>query len=526
MQIVIPMAGAGSRFVRAGYTTLKPLIEVDGRPMLEHIVANFPGERDFLFICTNDQLANPALRALIQRLAPEGRLVGVAPHKLGPVHTALEAASHIADDQPVLLNHCDFGWDWDYTHFKQWLAEHEPAGCITAYRGFHPHSLGPNLYAYMREHDGRLLEIKEKGCFTNDRMYEFASAGGYYFSSGALLKQTFRAAVERGLRTNGEYYASTPYNLLVEAGLPVLIYELRHFLQWGTPEDLQEYQAWSDYFARWADWRPSLPPVDGALLLPMAGDGARFAREGYAQPKPLVPVAGRPMVQRSVESLPPARQWLALCRAEHLAGPALAEALCADGRPVQILPVAERTAGQASTCLLARDHLAPDAPLLIAPCDTALVYDEAAYAALIADPDVDCVIWTFRNHPHANRKPRQYGWLQAAAGGQVTGVVCKQPISDAPRNDPGIIGAFWFRQARYFLEAADQLIAEDRRINGEFYVDMAIQVLLEQGRRARLFDVRHYLCFGTPDDVRTFDYWEHYFRSAAAHRYGLEAQHA
>jgi hypothetical protein len=190
-----------------------------------------------------------------------------------------------------------------------------------------------------------------------------------------------------------------------------------------------------------------------------------------------------------------------------------------------IVPVTQPTEGQASTCLLASDSLPLDEPLLIAPCDTALVYDEAGYDALLANTAVDCVVWTFRNHPHANRNPRQYGWVRVTAGGQMTGVAVKQPPDGDVRRAPGIVGAFWFRRASYFFDAARSLIDQDRRINGEFYVDSAIQILLEQGRRAHIFDVRHYVCFGTPDDVRTFDYWESYFRTLPSHAATLAGHH-
>ena len=517
MQIIIPMAGSGARFVHAGYKTIKPLIKVDGKPMIEHVVGMFPGERDFLFICAQNHLAETPLRSVLEHLAPEAAILGIAPHKLGPVHTALAARDFIKDHEPVILNYCDFSVYWDYAHFKHRMEALGCAGWVTAYRGFHPHSLGTTLYAYIREWENTLLEIQEKRSFTGQRMNEYASAGTYYFRSGALLKHYFERAVERGLQTNGEYYASMPFNLLVEDGLPVHVYELDHFLQWGTPEDLREYQAWSDYFANYANWQPGLPPMAGIHLIPMAGAGARFSRAGYRQPKPLVPVADVPMVQRALDTLPQAKTWIAACRTEHLQDPALERALRANGRPVQILPVDAPTEGQASTCLLARKSLDPEAPLLIAPCDTAMIYDQARYAALTADPDVDCLVWTFRNHPHANRNPQQYGWVRASSDGEIRGISCKIPLGDDVWRDPGIIGAFWFRRARFFLEAADQLIAENRRISGEFYVDSAIQVLVEQGRRARIFDVQHYICFGTPDDVRTYEYWDSYHSRVRKH---------
>jgi len=514
MQIVIPMAGRGDRFLNAGYAAIKPLIEIDGLPMIAHVVAMFPGESNFLFICAQDHLDQTPLRSVLESIAPAARIVGIPPHKLGPVHSALAVAEHIADDEPVILNYCDFSVGWDYADFKQTLAARDPAGALTAYRGFHPHSLGPNLYAYLRNAGDQLLEIKEKGCFTDDRMNEYASSGTYYFRSGALLKHYYRQAVAVGLQTQGEYYASSPYNLLLADALPVLIYEVRHFLQWGTPEDLAEYLAWAHYFTH-ADWKPSRPPAPGAVLVPMAGAGARFSRAGYAEPKPLVPVAGRPMVQRALDSLPPAERWLVVAQAERLRHHELLPALRGDaGRPVQVVTAHGLTAGQASTCLLARAALDPAAPLFIGPCDTAFIYDEADWAALTGDPAVDCAVWTFRNHPHANRFPQQYGWVQAAPDGTVTGVSVKTPLHADASADPGLTGAFWFREARFFFEAADALIARNHRVNGEFYVDAAISELVAQGRRARLFDVSHYVCFGTPDDVRTYEYWQAYFRSA------------
>ena len=517
MQIVVPMAGAGARFLRAGYKTIKPLIEVEGAPIIEHVVRMFPGEEDFLFICSREHLEETPLRSVLERLVPGALIAGIEPHKLGPVHTALEARELIRDEGPVILNYCDFSAHWDYAEFKRRLKELDCAGCITAYRGFHPHSLGPNLYAYMRERDNFLLEIQEKHCFTDDRRNEFASAGGYYFRSGELLKRYFQHAVDQDLQTNGEFYASMPYNLVVEDGLDVYIYELEYFLQWGTPEDLEEYLGWSRYFASGMRQTPGPKPMLCVNLVPMAGAGARFRQEGYTEPKPLIPVADIPMIRRSLDSLPPAKDWIAVCRKEHLENASLMPTLSADRRKVRVVSVDELTEGQASTCLLARDFLEPTKPLLIAPCDTSMTYDGGRYTALTADPDIDCLVWTFRDHPHANRNPAGYGWAETTSHGDIRRISCKTPLGEDVRNDAGITGAFWFREARFFLEAADALIAQDRRTNNEFYVDAAIQVLLEQGRRAKVFDVEHYISYGNPDDVRTYEYWDSYFKKGSRH---------
>jgi hypothetical protein len=430
------------------------------------------------------------------------------------------AEKFIKDDVPVLLNYCDFSVGWDFQHFRRTMRELDPAGCITAYKGFHPHSLGPNLYAYLRHENNWMKEIREKHAFTDDRLNEYASSGAYYFRTGKLLKETFREAVARNLaHANGEFYASTPFNLLVEKGLPVYIYELDHFLQWGTPEDLAEYVGWSEYFAKSVNWRPALPPSPGVNLLPMVGAGVRFQQAGYAEPKPLVRVAGVPMVQRSLDTLPAAERWVAVTRKDLLRHAGVLPALRANGRSTEVIEVEGMTEGQACTCLLAAERLPPDTPLLIAPCDTAMVYDEQRYAALTADPAVECIVWTFRNHPHANRHPKQYGWCRTDPGGTVLEVRCKEPFGPDVTRDPGIIGAFWFRRAGRFVELTRELMRLNRRVNNEFYVDSVVQLLVERGGRAKASDVRHYVCFGTPDDVKTYEYWDAYFRGAWHHPY-------
>lgn len=519
MQIVIPMSGAGERFARAGYRDPKPLIEVDGAPMIEHVVRMFPGEHEFVFVCARPHLEGTPLRRVLARVAPRGRIVAIAPHKLGPVHAVLQAAEAVRDDAPVIVNYCDFLALWPYTDFAHRVAASGCEGALTAYRGFHPHSLGPTRYAYMREQEGRLLEIQEKQAFTDDPLGEYASTGTYYFRSGELLKRYFKRAVAEGLRTGGEYYASMPYNLMVRDGLSVEVHEVERFFQWGTPEDLEEYQAWSRYFARRLAPPASLP---GSALIPMAGTGERFRREDYATPKPFVDVAGTPMLERTLASLPRTPRTVVLCRPEHLARPELPRILDARGAS-RIVTVGD-TRGQASTCLLARVEVPPDEPLLVASCDASWEADGGGLLALISDPSVDGVVFTFRDHAHARRHPEQYGWVRPGDGGTVQGVLCKAPPEGDVRAAHGIVGAFWFRRARDLFDAINTMIADDRRVSGEFYVDVALEYLLASGHRVHFLDVDSYVSFGTPDDVRTFAYWEACLRAAPHHPYGKEAR--
>ena len=157
------------------------------------------------------------------------------------------------------VSYCDFSASWDYGRFVEFTKRTKCDRCIPSYRGFHPHSLGPNLYAYLRTDGDRVLEVREKGAFTSEKMQEFASAGIYYFVPGRLSQENISTRpFGEGLQLGGEYYASLPYNLLIREGLNVRVFEMEQFLQWGTPEDLREYDGWSDWFRNWQSWRPGL----------------------------------------------------------------------------------------------------------------------------------------------------------------------------------------------------------------------------------------------------------------------------
>lgn len=528
MQIVIPMSGYGERFRRAGYRVPKPLIEVDGKPIIAHVIELFPGETDFVFVCSQEHLDAPEynMAGQLARYCPRGRIVGIAPHKLGPVHAVLQAADVIDPDAPTVVNYCDFACRWDWLDFKRAVAETGCDGAIPCYTGFHPHMLGSTNYAYVRSERGRVLAIQEKQPYTDTPADEYASSGTYYFASGALMRDAFeRTQARPELALSGEYYVSLAYRPLLEDGRRIMVYPLQHFMQWGTPQDLDEYRYWSDAFRGLCALQRALPPPRqrGTVMVPMAGLGERFAREGYALPKPLIEVSGEPMVVQAAQDLPEPDRRVFVQRRGADAG--IAQALEARFPGCAQVVLEAPTDGQARTCLLGLDAAGgdvvdADAPLTIGACDNGAVFDADALAALLDDPAIDVLVWTARGYPGAARRPTHYGWVDAD-GDRIRAVSVKQPLAD-PARDPVVLGTFFFRRARDFTAAAQAMIDRDGRINGEFYVDACINDAVAMGLDCRIFDVSHYLCWGTPDDLRTFEYWQSCFHQWPAHPYRLE----
>lgn len=553
MQIVIPMSGFGERFRRAGYAVPKPLIEVDGKPIIGHVIDMFPGETDFIFICNEDHLANPDYRMaqILKDLCPTGKVIGIPAHKLGPIH-AVRQIEHLLDlDRPVVVNYCDFTCYWNWDHFKSFVAETACAGAIPAYKGFHPHTLGTTNYAYIKEaadENSRQVssddigvassrsvwafDIQEKQPYTDNRMEEFASSGTYYFASAKIMSDAFKQTIDQNMNVGGEYYVSLAYKPMFAVGAKVAVYPLQHFMQWGTPNDLNEYNSWSDTFKRLINPDMASTPA-GSLVIPMAGMGQRFADEGYILTKPLIPVSGKAMAIQAMEDLPKP-QYQSLVMRSDMPGLADIESSIKECFPnATIALVPEVTEGQACTALIGLDaleqsnqsnntnKLSPISPITFGACDNGVLFNHEAYQILINNPDIDVIIWGARGHTNALRKPQMFGWIDADTGGRIKTISVKTPLA-SPATDPIVIGTFTFKNPNDARRAIDTLIARNGRINGEFYLDSCINDAIELGLRCHLFEVDNFISWGTPNDLKTFEYWQSCFHKWSHHPYRLE----
>lgn len=250
MQIIIPMTGYGSRFVAAGYQELKPFINVEDKPIIQWILEGmYPGEENVLFVCRKEHLDTiPGMEARLKQIAPTARIFAIDDWvKKGPVYDVLCASKCIDDEEPAIINYCDFYMSWNWREFKLKLEKRKPDGCVPCYTGFHPHLLIPkNVYAScLTDENGDLIEIREKYSFEEDKTKAKHSPGVYYFKNGAYLKKYCQQLVDSGQELNGEYYASMPYNFMVKDGLKVWVpTDIEYFCQWGTPEDMAETVYW------------------------------------------------------------------------------------------------------------------------------------------------------------------------------------------------------------------------------------------------------------------------------------------
>jgi len=522
MQIVIPMSGFGERFRKKGYSLPKPLIKVDGRPIIEYIVNMFSQEDDFIFICNEDHLRNQSydMNNVLSNLCPNYKILSIQPHNEGPVGAVLKVLDQLSMEEPTIVNYCDFTCDWNYDDFKSFIHKGNFDGVIPCYKGFHPHTLWSNYYAYVKEKKSIAIDIQEKEPFTNSPTDEFASSGTYYFKTGKLVKKYFQKCVDLSLLVNNEYYVSMTYKPMMQDDLKVGIFELNHFMQWGTPEDLNDYLYWSNSFRLLTNVTPRLV-MDGITVVPMAGNGSRFLNEGYTLPKPLINVSSKPMAVQAINDLPQTDEYKFIIRSDNLEFQNLKRSLVDNYPNAQIISIDKATNGQATTCYIALEKDNLNSIVTIAPCDNGALYEEKKLSELLNDEEIDVVVWGIRGYPGAIRSPNMYGWIDLENDtNKIKGVSVKKPLKNV-ENDPIVIGSFTFKKNKYFIESYNRMIEDNGLINNEYYVDNVINYAIKQGLNCYFFEIDSYLCWGTPNDLKTFNYWQDCFSGWKFHDYSI-----
>ncbi len=250
------------------------------------------------------------------------------------------------------------------------------------------------------------------------------------------------------------------------------------------------------------------------IVVPMAGRGSRFAKVGYALPKPLIELHGVPMIRLVIANLTPSvpHRFHFLIQRAHDEDYGLAARLREWAPGATVTPVDAVTEGAACTVLLAREMIDSDDALMIANCDQYVDIDIDAYIA--AQGDADGLIMTmWADDP-------KWSFVRRDAEGRVVQVVEKEVVSNE-----ATVGIYNFARGRDFVRGAEAMIAADQRVNGEFYVAPVYDRLIAEGARVECFDIGAGMHgIGVPDDLDAFLATEVSRRAVAALAGGGDAR--
>ena len=235
----MPMAGEGSRFAKAGWTTPKPLIELRGVPLFQRAIGSvaLPGvEMKYSFVVRQEHIDNQHIDRMIQDILPEARIFSVLKTTRGAVETCLVAEAAIDDDDAVVVMDCDLefrsvGYNQLVSKALSLPADEADGGALVSFESDNPR------YSYaLVDDDGRVLRTAEKEPISNH-----ALCGAYFFGSGKDFKRIAHQLLDDGTHGKAEFYVSLLYNYLLAEGKIVRLATMEEYYSYGTPEELKNY---------------------------------------------------------------------------------------------------------------------------------------------------------------------------------------------------------------------------------------------------------------------------------------------
>ena len=229
MNIVVPMAGAGSRFEKAGYSFPKPLIEVKGQPMIAKVVENLDLQGTYIFLVQKAHYEQYNLESLLKMIAPGCKIVQINGVTEGAACTVLQAKEFINNDEQLIIANSDQWIKWN--SFETISGFNDADGGILTFKSVHP----KHSFAKVDGH-GFVTEVAEKNPISSD-----ATVGIYHWKRGSDWVKYAEQMIEKNIRTNNEFYVCPVYNEAIQAGLKIKAGLVDEMWGMGTPEELNNF---------------------------------------------------------------------------------------------------------------------------------------------------------------------------------------------------------------------------------------------------------------------------------------------
>lgn len=232
LNIVIPMAGRGSRFANAGYRLPKPLIDICGHPMIELVVNNIRPKREhrFVFICQEEHLKLYGLERTLDRIAPGCAIVTIDHITEGAACTVLLAEKYIDNDDSLMIANSDQYVDTDINGYLDSMKDGD--GLIMTMPADDP------KWSFIRyDEQGLVTLVREKEVISDQ-----ATVGIYNYRYGKDFVRFARQMIDKDIRVNNEFYVAPVYNEMIKAGRRIAFYDIGEKMHGlGTPEDLEKF---------------------------------------------------------------------------------------------------------------------------------------------------------------------------------------------------------------------------------------------------------------------------------------------
>jgi dTDP-glucose pyrophosphorylase len=227
--VLIPMAGAGSRFAKAGYTFPKPLIPINNKPMIQVVVENLDiDDADYVFLVQKEHYETYKLDMVLNLIKPGCTIVQVDGLTEGAACTTLFAKEFIDNDRPLIIANSDQYIEFDKISFNYLLSDLDADGTILTFNSTHP------KWSFVQlDIDGYVTRLAEK-----EPISDIATVGIYIWSKGSDYVRYAEQMIGKNMRVNGEFYIAPTYNEAINEGKKINTFKIDRMWGTGIPEDL------------------------------------------------------------------------------------------------------------------------------------------------------------------------------------------------------------------------------------------------------------------------------------------------
>jgi dTDP-glucose pyrophosphorylase len=230
LNVLIPMAGAGSRFESAGYTFPKPLIDVNGAPMIQTVVSNLSLDANYIYVVQKSHRLKYNLDTLLNLITPNCNIIEVDGLTEGAACSTLLAKELFDNKNPLMIVNSDQFIEWNSSNFYYKMNEANIDGGIVTFDS------SETKWSYVKISDGYVIETAEKNPISND-----ATVGIYYWKKGSDYVKSAENMISKNIRVNNEFYICPVYNEAINDGKLFSPYKVNEMWGLGTPEDLKFY---------------------------------------------------------------------------------------------------------------------------------------------------------------------------------------------------------------------------------------------------------------------------------------------
>jgi dTDP-glucose pyrophosphorylase len=225
------MAGAGSRFEKAGYTFPKPLIDVNGKPMIQVVVNNLGFESPHTFIVQKSHREKYNLDSMLSIISNNCNIIEVDGITEGAACTTLLAKDLINNDNPLIIANSDQYVEWNTSEFMYKMQEQDADAGILTFRSTHP------KWSFVKVDENNFVtEVAEKNPIS-----DIATVGIYFWKKGSDYVKYAEQMISKNIRFNNEFYVCPVFNQAIEDGKKIKIFEIEKMWGIGTPEDLNSF---------------------------------------------------------------------------------------------------------------------------------------------------------------------------------------------------------------------------------------------------------------------------------------------